>query len=593
VISAAKMRATRPSGKTAPRSSSPAKGAMTPKTGKSKRPAKKMERPEVTISALSSVDQINPLVVGAEYAVRGRLLDVANGLERRLQAGDELPFTRIVKCNIGNPQALGQTPITFARQVLSLLMNPALIDEPAVGSLYPADAIERARDYARAVPSVGAYTDSQGIRRVREEVAEFIGARDGYPASADDIFLTDGASAGVKAILQLLIRGPHDGVLCPIPQYPLYSATTAMLNGTLIPYYLDENAAWGVDVDELERSLERASAVGATARAICIINPGNPTGQSLPPAAVDAILTFAAEHHLIVMADEVYQENVYGDAPPFTSFKKALCAMRERGAKGDAIAAERAAAVQLVSYHSTSKGFYGECGLRGGYFELTGVPADVKAQVTKLASVSLCSNVVGQIATGLMVRPPAEGEASFAKYTSERAAILSSLHARAQQIAAALNALPGIECNAAEGALYLFPQLKLPPGAIDAAAIAGMPADEYYCIRLLEATGLVVVPGSGFRQVEGTFHFRTTFLPPEAMLTEVLGRFASFHEHFLSEHGAVPVETIPEVQVTPAEVATVAQADAIAEMESGTAAGSAAKASMEAGGVAGTPVNVE
>ena len=42
-----------------------------------------------------------------------------------------------------------------------------------------------------------------------------------------------------------------------------------------------------------------------------------------------------------------------------------------------------------------------------------------------------------------------------------------------------------------------------------------MPADEFYCMQVLENTGLVVVPGSGFQQMPGTFHFRTTFLPRE------------------------------------------------------------------------------
>ena len=57
-------------------------------------------------------------------------------------------------------------------------------------------------------------------------------------------------------------------------------------------------------------------------------------------------------------------------------------------------------------------------------------------------------------------------------------------------------------------------------------------------IKLLEATGLVVVPGSGFKQVEGTFHFRTTFLPPEGLLEEVLPKLEAFQQGFMAEYGA-------------------------------------------------------
>ena len=164
-----------------------------------------------------SIEKINPNVRKAEYAVRGRLLARAEEIEAQLRAGEALPFTRTVKCNIGNPQALGQRPMTFVRQTLSVIVNPELLD---IGDQlgYPSDVIERARLFIGAVPSVGAYSDSQGIGLVRQHVADFISARDGYPASPKDIFLTDGASAGVRALMQLLIRGPQDAVLCPVPQ---------------------------------------------------------------------------------------------------------------------------------------------------------------------------------------------------------------------------------------------------------------------------------------------------------------------------------------------------------------------------------------
>ena len=65
----------------------------------------------------------------------------------------------------------------------------------------------------------------------------------------------------------------------------------------------------------------------------------------------------------------------------------------------------------------------------------------------------------------------------------------------------AMNKLEGVSCNAAEGAMYVFPQLHLPEGALKAAKAAGMVPDVFYTRRLLDATGIVMVPGSGFRQV--------------------------------------------------------------------------------------------
>jgi hypothetical protein len=52
---------------------------------------------------------------------------------------------------------------------------------------------------------------------------------------------------------------------------------------------------------------------------------------------------------------------------------------------------------------------------------------------------------------------------------------------------------------------------------------------------VLEATGLVAVPGSGFHQRPGTYHFRMTFLPRGDVLDDVLARLAAFHHAFLKE----------------------------------------------------------
>ena len=59
--------------------------------------------------------------------------------------------------------------------------------------------------------------------------------------------------------------------------------------------------------------------------------------------------------------------------------------------------------------------------------------------------------------------------------------------------------------------MYAFPQIKFPEKALAAAAEAGQPADVFYAFQLLEATGICIIPGSGFGQQPGTFHFRYNF----------------------------------------------------------------------------------
>ncbi|XP_066400361.1 alanine aminotransferase 2-like [Miscanthus floridulus] len=474
-----------------------------------------------------SLDTINPKVLKCEYAVRGEIVTHAQNLQQELQKNPEsLPFDEILYCNIGNPQSLGQQPVTYFREVLSLCDHPALLDKSETHALYSSDAIERAWQIIEKIPgrATGAYSHSQGVKGLRDEIAAGIAARDGFHASGDNIFLTDGASPAVHMMMQLLISSEKDGILCPIPQYPLYSASIALHGGSLVPYFLDEEAGWGLEVDELKKQLEEARSKGITVRALVVINPGNPTGQVLAEENQKKIVEFCKNDGLVLLADEVYQENIYVEDKQFHSFKKIA---RSLGYTDDDL--------PLVSFQSVSKGYYGECGKRGGYMEITGFSPEVREQIYKVASINLCSNVSGQILASLVMNPPKAGDESFESFMLERDDILSSLARRAKALEEAFNSLEGITCNKAEGAMYLFPRLHLPQKAIGAAQAAGTAPDAYYAKRLLEATGIVVVPGSGFGQVPGTWHFRCTILPQEDKIPAIISRFKEFHEKFMDE----------------------------------------------------------
>jgi len=485
-----------------------------------------MRRSTSTANAKLSLDTINQAVVTAQYAVRGELILRAGKLKEELALDPSLkPFDKLMECNIGNPQAVGQQPISFNREVLALIVMPSLLEKPEIVASFAPDAVARAKEYLASIPSgVGAYSESQGFKLVRKQVADFITARDGIAGDPDAIFLTDGASKGVGFLLTTILRGNSDGVLVPIPQYPLYSATLALAESHMLGYELDEANSWGLPIEQLEKSVADAAAKGIVPRALAVINPGNPTGNTLPLENMQEVVRFCSKHNLVLMADEVYQENIYDSSLPFYSFKKVLKEMSPEPP------------LQLVSFHSTSKGFLGECGLRGGYFELVGFDDEVKAQLLKLVSISLCSNTLGQIATGLMVQPPKAGEPSHAAYASERDSIMSSLKRRAIMLVASLNELEGVTCNQPQGAMYAFPSITLPPKAIAAAEAAGKVPDTFYALALLEATGIVVVPGSGFGQKADTWHFRTTFLPPEGEMDTVVGRMATFHKEFMAKY---------------------------------------------------------
>ncbi|KND02133.1 uncharacterized protein SPPG_02627 [Spizellomyces punctatus DAOM BR117] len=479
-----------------------------------------------------NLSTVNQAVVDCEYAVRGELAIRAEVLRQQLATAQprSLPFERIISCNIGNPQQLEQRPITFFRQVTSLVEYPELLDDKNISltrQLFATDAIERAKSLLQAMGgSVGAYSHSQGIPLVRENVAKFIEERDGYPSDPNDIFLTAGASPGVQTVLQTLIANNQVGIMIPVPQYPLYTASIALFKGNAVPYYLNEENTWGLSVEELGRSIAAAREEGLDVRALCVINPGNPTGGCLTVDNMRDVIDFCHREKLVLLADEVYQKNIYLPQDfPFHSFKKVLKSM------GPAYGS-----VELISFHSVSKGVVGECGRRGGYFECTSIDPQVKELFYKIASISLCPPTQGQLMVDLMVNPPRQGDASYDLYKQETDSIYESLRSRASRLADAFNRLEGVSCQPAQGAMYLFPQILLPTKAIEAARTAGQEPDVMYCMELLNATGVCVVPGSGFHQKEGTWHFRSTFLPPENQMENFIQRISEFHQEFMDRY---------------------------------------------------------
>ena len=259
------------------------------------------------------MDTINPKVRAMEYAVRGAIVTRAGELETQLKKDPaSLPFDKIVMCNIGNPQSVGQKPITFYRQVLALTDYPQLMDAPEAGKLFPSDVISTAKHILENMKGgTGAYSESKGVAALRQMVADGIEARDGgHKCHVEDLWLTDGASVACHYIMKTLIRDGNDAVMVPIPQYPLYSASLALYGGTLVPYYLDEDKEWGLDVADLKVQLDKARAAGKEVRALCVINPGNPTGNALNVDNQKEIVQFCKDEGVLLIADEVYQERM-------------------------------------------------------------------------------------------------------------------------------------------------------------------------------------------------------------------------------------------------------------------------------------------
>mmetsp|Transcript_1581 Transcript_1581/g.1392 ORF Transcript_1581/g.1392 Transcript_1581/m.1392 type:complete len:141 (+) Transcript_1581:800-1222(+) len=140
----------------------------------------------------------------------------------------------------------------------------------------------------------------------------------------------------------------------------------------------------------------------------------------------------------MVLADEVYQENIWSDTKKFVSMRKATLESQSPYNK-----------TTVFSFMSVSKGFYGECGMRGGYTEYINLNPKIEAQLKKYKTISLCSSTVGQIFVDLVVNPPTleeNGEKVVEVFTKERNEILAAMKRRAKMATDAFNSMTNVSC---------------------------------------------------------------------------------------------------------------------------------------------------
>ncbi|MBZ5499231.1 MAG: pyridoxal phosphate-dependent aminotransferase [Acidobacteriia bacterium] len=142
--------------------------------------------------------------------------------------------------------------------------------------------------------------DSFGGRPAREAVSRYYLAQDIVIPPAQ-ILLTPGTSLSYWYSFKLL-ADEGDEILCPRPSYPLFDYIAALSGVALIPYRLDEERQWAINMQDLENNISTRT------RALVVISPHNPTGHVTTRDELDALAELAVRHNLAVIADEVFNE---------------------------------------------------------------------------------------------------------------------------------------------------------------------------------------------------------------------------------------------------------------------------------------------
>jgi aspartate/methionine/tyrosine aminotransferase len=384
------------------------------------------------------------------YAIRN-IVAAAKEVEARGQ--------KVRYLNIGDPVAFG-------------FQTPAHLVDAAVGAM---------RD------GHNGYVPSAGIAAAREAVAAEYASR-GIAVSPDRVLITTGTSEGIELALNALVD-EGDDVLVPSPTYPLYTAVLAKIGAHPRYYRTDPNRDWLPDLDHLR------SLVTPNTRVLVMIDPNNPTGAVYPPSVRRALIDFAEQHDLTILADEVYSDLGFEGPLP-------LLGTLDLDAP-------------IISFSSLSKAYLAP-GWRAGWLVIGPSPRldPTLAAIKKLADGRLCSPGPMQYAVAAALTGDRSHQVAFRAALAERGRVTTEC----------LNAIPGMRCVAPKAAFYVLPSVTLPPGR----------SDEHFVLGLLREKGILCVNGSGFGVDAAGGFFRIVCLAPPSDLRAIYADIADYTRDYLA-----------------------------------------------------------
>lgn len=304
-----------------------------------------------------------------------------------------------------------------------------------------------------------AYAESGGRPELIEAVKDYYKTYD-ISLESSDIMVTNGGSEALSmTFITLLNEG--DEVLVPEPYYTNYSTFALMAGGVVKPVTTSaEDGYFYADAARIE------ACITPKTKAICCLEPGNPTGNVLTLDEMRVICEVAEKHDLMIIADEVYREFVYDGRTP-ASFGQ----LEEY-------------ADRVIIIDSVSKRF-SACGARIGL--CISKNKEFMSGIMKIAQGRLCVSTVDQIGSAALFRlPQSYYDEVKAEYCGRRDVVVEEL-----------NKIPGFSATVPGGAFYMT--CKLPVDDIEDFLIFLLEEfeDNGESVMFAPAEGFYATPGLG------------------------------------------------------------------------------------------------
>ncbi|MBD3407462.1 MAG: aminotransferase class I/II-fold pyridoxal phosphate-dependent enzyme [Candidatus Lokiarchaeota archaeon] len=337
-----------------------------------------------------------------------------------------------------------------------------------------------------AQQGINGYSPSEGLDETRQAAAEKERIVNDIYVDPDRIIITTGVSEAIQFLAGAIVSNDSE-FLVPGPAYPPYISYINFFGGRPVTYRTIEEEDWGPDVEDLRKKITDKT-VG-----ILVINPNNPTGAVYDEKILKQIADIAGEFELPLITDEIYDQLTYDkDQTPMVKVAKDI---------------------PVVGFNGISK-VYIAPGWRIGYVyfhDQKGELEPLRDAMVRQSRIRICTNAPAQMAAAAALR--SDG--------AHLPGMMKKLRVRRDLIYKRLNEIDSISTRLPQAAFYIMPRIELKERWND---------DTEFVLDVLNNTGVVFVPGSGFCKTYGASHFRSVFLPPPDMIEEAMNRLERFME---------------------------------------------------------------
>jgi len=348
----------------------------------------------------------------------------------------------------------------------------------------PAHIVEAAVEAVRD-PKNHRYTPTAGLPELREAVAAKTLRDSGLVVEASQVLITNGGKHAITNAFTALID-PGDEVIVPGPYWTTYPEAAALCGAVPVELIANESTGFKVTVEQLE------SVRTPKTKVLVFVSPSNPTGAVYHRDEIEAIGRWAAEHHIWVLCDEIYEHLVYGDARHY-SLPVVVPEIADRWVVVNGVAKT-----------------YAMTGWRVGWVigprDLTNAMINYQSQTT-----SNVNNVAQRAALAAVSGDLVAVEEMRTAFDRRRHLIVDGL-----------NAIQGISCPMPDGAFYAYPNVQ---GLLGKSIDGSRPQTSAELAELaIDVAKVAVVPGEAFG---APGYFRMSYALGDADLQEGVSRLAS------------------------------------------------------------------